>query len=80
MTNLPDGVTGREYAIAGPDYERDIEDAPCPRCDSSQITEYGYRRWAGRFCRECGAEWEAEPEWCCDAGPLGHIGRHWREP
>lgn len=45
MSNYPPGVTGSEYEIAGPDYERD-SDQPCRTCGSPTV-EQGYRgqRW-----------------------------------
>ena len=44
-SNYPPGVTGNEFAIAGPDYERE-SDKPCPVCGRTTM-EYGYRdeRW-----------------------------------
>ncbi len=44
-SNYPPGVTGREYAIAGPDYERE-SDIRCPVCGGATM-ELGYRgdRW-----------------------------------
>ena len=45
MSNYPPGVTGSEYEIAGPDYEREV-DENCKVCGSPQM-EQGYRgeRW-----------------------------------
>ena len=45
MSNYPPGVTGNEYQIAGPDYERE-SDEPCPKCGKETFEE-GYRgeRW-----------------------------------
>jgi len=45
MSNYPPGVTGSEYQIAGPDYEREV-DEKCQVCGSPQM-EQGYRheRW-----------------------------------
>ena len=50
-SNYPPGVTGNEYEIAGPDFERDYPE-PCPRCGGQQV-EQGYRgeRWV--FCADC---------------------------
>lgn len=42
MSNYPPGVTGNEFAIAGPDYERESE-IVCPECGGSTF-ELGYRR------------------------------------
>lgn len=47
MNNYPPGVTGREYAIAGPDYEHSTMEY-CYECDSDvEGMEYGYGldRW-----------------------------------
>ncbi len=41
-SNLPDNVTGSEYAIAGADYETD-SDTPCP-----------YKVGKGEDCLPCG--------------------------
>ena len=44
-SNYPPGVTGNEFAIAGPDYERE-SGLTCPDC-GDELTELGYRgdRW-----------------------------------
>lgn len=44
-SNYPPGVTGREFAIAGPDYGRE-SDTPCPVCGKETL-EYGFQgdRW-----------------------------------
>lgn len=84
-SNYPPGVTGNEYEIAGPDYEEELPDERCPQC-LRRYTMYaqGYRgtRWVN--CSECGYQEERDPQedtesWCCDAGPIGHGGRHWKE-
>ena len=51
MSNYPPGVTGNEYEIAGPDYEKDY-DTPCPKCGDCMM-ELGYRgtRWV--VCCAC---------------------------
>lgn len=79
MTNYPPGVSGNEREIAGPDHERELTDEACPRCGAVALLEEGWRgdRWVS--CGECGHQEEREPEWCCDAGPVGHGGRHWHE-
>ncbi len=43
--DYPPGVTGNEYAIAGPDYEKE-SDIPCSVC-GKPTTEFGYgdQRW-----------------------------------
>ena len=49
-SNYPPGVTGNEYAIAGPDYEREST-IICDNC-GHQMTELGYRgeRWLSCDC------------------------------
>ena len=44
-SNYPPGVTGHEFEIAGPDYEKDSEEI-CPKC-GEHLIEQGYRgeRW-----------------------------------
>lgn len=45
VSNYPPGVTGNEFAIAGPDYERESED-PCPKCGAAALEQgYGGVRW-----------------------------------
>jgi len=47
VSNYPPGVTGREYEIAGPDYEREARHH-CDHCDEETAgLEQGYdgRRW-----------------------------------
>jgi hypothetical protein len=41
VSNLPPGVTGNEYQIAGPDFERD-EERICPSEGFSTLTITGY--------------------------------------
>jgi hypothetical protein len=50
MSNYPPGVTGNEYEIAGPDYERET-DKPCRKCGELMM-ELGYRheRWLACVC------------------------------
>ena len=50
-SNYPPGVTGNEYEIAGPDYERDV-DEECPECGGHMI-EQGYRRNSWVHCMDC---------------------------
>jgi len=62
MTNYPPGVTGNEYAIAGPDYEREADGA-CPKCSlSDTLVEEGYQGQRWLYCGDpaCGYE-EALP-------------------
>lgn len=84
-SNYPPGVTGSEYAIAGPDYERE-SDTPCPYVigkgeDSLPCGEptmelgYQYERWL-----VCDKEHITDPEpeeTKCEkcAVALGHYGR-----
>lgn len=51
-SNYPPGVSGNEYQIAGPDYEKEA-DGPCPECGAHALFEQGYHsnRWI--FCGEC---------------------------
>ena len=58
--NYPPGVTGLEFEIAGPDYEKEIEDRPCPKCDADALMEYGYRReqWVQCCACEFRMDWE----------------------
>ena len=59
MNNYPPGVTGNGYAIAGPDYEKEWEEYPCPKCGEG-LYEVGHRgdRWLS--C-SCGWERDLEP-------------------
>lgn len=49
--NYPPGVTGNEYAIAGPDYEAEMP-GPCPQCGREELLTVGFQgtRWVA-----CGA-------------------------
>jgi len=79
MTNYPPGVTGNEYEIAGPDFE-EILNERCPQCyGRDSLIAQGYRgqRWV--VCVDCDYYKDRSPEWCCDAGPVGHSGRCWLE-
>jgi hypothetical protein len=58
MSNYPPGVTGNEYEIAGPDYEREI-DEPCPTCGSPMMEE-GYRGDRWNVCHD-GHVFELDP-------------------
>jgi hypothetical protein len=59
MNPYPDGVTGLEYAIAGPDTVTEI-DGECP--DGHPIVRVTYHRTSWDACTSC--------DWCTDAGPL----------
>jgi len=51
MSSYPPGVTGSEYAIAGPDYEQEV-DEKCPACGGSMVErDYRKSRWVS--CCEC---------------------------
>ena len=50
-SNYPPGVTGSEYPIAGPDYER--EAGRCPSCGEDTLYEYGYQSDSWLDCTEC---------------------------
>ena len=52
--NYPPGVTGNEYEIAGPDYERDSPEL-CPVCGSTTV-ELGYQRRTWIVCDDNGHE------------------------
>ena len=57
--SYPPGVTGNEYEIAGPDYEKEL-DKPCPKCGQISLFEgcYHYDRW--EYCSECDYQNELE--------------------
>jgi hypothetical protein len=53
LSNYPDGVTGNEYAIAGPDDEWEDE-LFCEKCDKT--TTFGCESFQGQrsgVCSEC---------------------------
>lgn len=54
----PPGVTGNEYAIAGPDYEKETNER-CPQCRERNVFILGYQgdRWLG--CASC--QWSGDP-------------------
>ena len=56
--NYPPRVTGNEYEIAGPDYEKEWEEYPCPKCGEG-LYEEGYR---GRRWLSCCCGWVADLE------------------
>ena len=55
--NYPPGVTGNEFAIAGPDYEKEA-DIPCGAC-GGQTFELGYR---GEHWITCSCGWTTDLE------------------
>lgn len=59
MSNYPPGVMGNEYEIAGPDYEKEIDDRLCPTC-GSPLMEEGYRGERWEVCSD-GHEFGLEP-------------------
>ena len=59
MNNYPPGVTGNEYEIVGPDYEKEI-DTPCPEC-SGQLVEQSYRKECWVVCCACPYQLTLEP-------------------
>ena len=64
MSNYPPGVTGSEYAIAGADYEQEV-DEPCPKC-GGELVEQGYhgQRWVMCYSCEYSTDLEPlEPDW-----------------
>lgn len=60
INNYPPGVTGSEYEIAGPDWEREVDDF-CSRCDiiTASLVDQGYGRESWTSCMNCG--WSSEP-------------------
>ena len=50
-SNYPPGVTGNEFEIAGPDYERE-SDVRCIECDGPTMA-YGYRCDHWLICQWC---------------------------
>lgn len=53
MSNYPPGVTGNEFAIAGPDFE-DEDSAFCPRCAQDRDgTVLGYQGERWFVCGSC---------------------------
>jgi len=59
MSNYPPGVTGNEFAIAGPDYEKE-SDLPCGKCGGPTM-ELGYRHERWIAC-QCGWTTDAEED------------------
>ena len=58
--NFPLGVTGNEYAIAGPDYEKELG-IPCPACDEEAMIEQGFQGDRWMFCLVCNQEFDINP-------------------
>ena len=61
--NYPPGVSGDEYAIAGPDWQE--EAGICPGCGEDTLWREGYRRAVTVFCSggDCSYQADEEPEW-----------------
>ena len=53
MNNYPDGVTGNEYEIAGPDSEWE-EDLYCAKCEkTTTFSCESFRKQRSGLCGEC---------------------------
>lgn len=53
MSNYPPGVTGNEFAIAGPDHEYEKADW-CPQCDTTRSgADIGYHGGWWWQCDHC---------------------------
>ena len=58
--SYPPGVSGNESAIAGADYERELEKYPCPNCgDVLLIMGYRFETWL--TCSGCDFQEDLEP-------------------
>lgn len=58
--NLPDGCTGREFQIAGPDAEWEAE-YPCDNCGLTQeFAMFGFEGSIWGECMACGAAADEE--------------------
>jgi len=56
VSNYPPGVTGNEYEISGPTYERETVQHYCDGCERMRlgvVTGF-YRDWADWECYTCG--------------------------
>lgn len=56
----PPGVTGSEYEIAGPDYERELDEERCPTCGAGPMMEQGYKQARWKVCPD-GHEFVLDP-------------------
>jgi len=56
--SYPPGVTGREYAIAGPDWEE--EAGVCPGCGKEALLAQGYGEMVLICCSECDHEVQSD--------------------
>lgn len=56
MSNYPPGVTGNEFAIAGPDFEEERYEW-CTTCEATtEQVLYGYRHERWIVCTSCRAQ------------------------
>jgi hypothetical protein len=56
LSNYPDGVTGNEYAIAGPDSEWE-EELHCAKCEKTTMFSCEtFRGQRSGLCDECGSD------------------------
>lgn len=63
MSNYPPGVTGREFAIAGPDWDGEV-DAVCPndQCNfDGSMPAFQVFKVLTIQCPACDREWSDEP-------------------
>ena len=83
-SNYPPEVTGNEFEIAGPDYEKELEES-CDDCGETAVVELGYRgdRWAEYTA--CGwmmdlPRWEPDPDRAYDEARERRLfGDDWKE-
>lgn len=64
MSNYPDGVTGRELQIAGPDWEDNTLDV-CPNTECNfegWCESWGYGKTVTIICPDCDHEWTREED------------------
>ena len=59
--NYPPGVTGKELAIAGPDYEEESDDS-CPQCGAEDgVLKIGHQGNWWLYCNTCQQETTIDP-------------------
>ena len=59
--DYPPGVSGREYEIAGADYQKEVE-GECPTCGKADVLfEEGYKGDHWQFCSECDYQEDLDP-------------------